>query len=188
MTHDPNFSSDEYDDGEEFSDSDITPVRGVPLDFDPPKHAGGRPKETPANRRASLFIHAQRARDRELLPHAVVAGWLESQSYPFITCPYCNKKCTEGCQVNIDHKIPQVIGGSSGLENLQLICSSCNRRKGCHTHKQLIHWAAKVLSRFQAEVDADLKEQAESRELFSFVGGEVLDRGASHDSGSLGQN
>lgn len=44
-------------------------------------------------------------------------------------CKYCDKKLTIH-NIACDHIIPMAKGGGSVMENLQLICGTCNRRKG----------------------------------------------------------
>ena len=39
-------------------------------------------------------------------------------------------KCGSKKNLEIDHVVPLARGGSNRLENLQLLCQSCNRRKG----------------------------------------------------------
>ena len=39
-------------------------------------------------------------------------------------------KCGSRENLEIDHVVPLARGGSNRLENLQLLCRSCNRRKG----------------------------------------------------------
>ena len=45
-------------------------------------------------------------------------------------CMYCGKEKHEANDLHLDHKIPVSLGGSNDLSNLQLLCGSCNSRKG----------------------------------------------------------
>jgi len=38
-------------------------------------------------------------------------------------------ECSSGFDLQYDHIIPVVMGGATSLENLQLLCGDCNRRK-----------------------------------------------------------
>ena len=53
--------------------------------------------------------------------------------------------CCKGClhffefrHLEVDHIVPKARGGSEHPDNLQLLCSSCNRRKGNSSHEELV--------------------------------------------------
>jgi len=48
----------------------------------------------------------------------------------FIRDNYCCVKCGSKKNLEIHHIVPHAMGGSSRLENLQLLCRSCNQMKG----------------------------------------------------------
>ena len=65
-------------------------------------------------------------------------------------CRYCKRKLTIKNMV-CDHVVPLVKGGGSDIDNLQLICKSCNTRKGPLDEKsfrRILKW----LSRNDEEV------------------------------------
>jgi 5-methylcytosine-specific restriction endonuclease McrA len=39
-------------------------------------------------------------------------------------------ECGSDFELQYDHVIPIALGGSTGVDNLQLLCADCNRRKG----------------------------------------------------------
>ena len=39
-------------------------------------------------------------------------------------------ECASDFDLQYDHLIPLALGGGSGVDNLQLLCADCNRRKG----------------------------------------------------------
>ena len=44
----------------------------------------------------------------------------------------------------VDHRVPRSRGGTDHLENLQLVCSSCNRIKGDRPHEYLVARLAEI--------------------------------------------
>lgn len=68
--------------------------------------------------------------------------WFENNqsNYGWYTCVRCKKKLRKE-DVDIDHIIPQSLGGKDDLNNLQPMCKTCNRSKkndvGLHTAKDL---------------------------------------------------
>ena len=58
-------------------------------------------------------------------------------------CKYCKSKEN----LTIDHKIPQILGGSDEKKNLQCLCMSCNTMKSGMSDKQvrsLFRWFLKI--------------------------------------------
>jgi hypothetical protein len=47
-----------------------------------------------------------------------------------IPCPMCGKETRSRKERDVDHIIPLSKGGAHSVENLQILCSSCNRKKG----------------------------------------------------------
>jgi 5-methylcytosine-specific restriction endonuclease McrA len=41
-------------------------------------------------------------------------------------------ECESGFDIQYDHVLPVALGGATTVENLQLLCADCNRRKGAH--------------------------------------------------------
>jgi 5-methylcytosine-specific restriction endonuclease McrA len=123
----------------------------------------GRPKVASASLRADAYLAQQRVTQwKPDFDRQELACWLETKGFPRVECVYCAAKTTTDKQVLIDHRIPKAFGGSTGLDNLQLLCQDCYRRKGMHSHKNLIQWAAKVYTRFQTEIVQDELERKES--------------------------
>ena len=44
----------------------------------------------------------------------------------------------------VDHRVPRSRGGTDHLDNLQLLCSSCNRIKGDRPHEYLLARLAEI--------------------------------------------
>lgn len=51
-------------------------------------------------------------------------------------CPIC-RITFKGKKYNVDHVVPLFRGGSNGIENIQLLCETCNKQKGA---KDPIHF------------------------------------------------
>jgi len=49
-------------------------------------------------------------------------------------CTYCG--CVLSGKFHIDHMIPVSRGGSNSIDNLQILCPTCNMRKGAKTHEE----------------------------------------------------
>ena len=56
-------------------------------------------------------------------------------------CSYCHS--FESLQV--DHKIPKILGGSHDIANLQWLCAECNRMKGGRTDEQFLDYISRIL-------------------------------------------
>lgn len=56
--------------------------------------------------------------------------WFENNdsNHGWYTCVRCGKKLRKG-DADIDHIIPQSLGGSDNINNLQCMCKHCNRSK-----------------------------------------------------------
>ena len=66
-------------------------------------------------------------------------------SYYCQACKYCNRQL-DVTNIVCDHIDPLSNGGGSVADNLQMICSSCNTRKGNLSdtdYRKLINWLAK---------------------------------------------
>jgi 5-methylcytosine-specific restriction endonuclease McrA len=67
-------------------------------------------------------------------------------------CKYCNKRLLVN-NIVCDHNIPLSLGGESTIKNLQIICRTCNTRKGPLTHEEYFH-----LIKWLNEQDEGLKK------------------------------
>ena len=59
------------------------------------------------------------------VPKSLRTNVFEKFNYRCVQCGATNKDC----MLEIDHIIPLNKGGGNGIENLQVLCSSCNRSK-----------------------------------------------------------
>ena len=79
-----------------------------------------------ADRTHRKLVHLKteaRPADRTYIP-------AHTRKLVFIRDKYRCVKCGSREKLEIHHIIPDAKGGSSRLENLQLLCQSCNRKKG----------------------------------------------------------
>jgi 5-methylcytosine-specific restriction endonuclease McrA len=58
-------------------------------------------------------------------------------------CTYCSCDIRKGF-MHVDHIYPIYLGGSNWPSNLQLLCPSCNMRKGIKTHEEFLSYLALV--------------------------------------------
>src|SRR3990167_318070 len=75
-------------------------------------------------------------------------------------CPYCGN---EDGPWEIDHILPQALGGTDDDSNKQVICMPCNRAKGVMTDQEYREWISKLVkfhnkneSSSVASTDADV--------------------------------
>ena len=56
-------------------------------------------------------------------------------------CAYCNQKISAQLgNFDVDHKTPLARQGRDSKQNLQALCSRCNREKGTRTHREYLHF------------------------------------------------
>lgn len=58
-------------------------------------------------------------------------------------CVYCSEPRPLN-QMEADHIVPVSRGGSSWIENIQLLCIHCNRSKNCKTHEEFLEYLAEA--------------------------------------------
>jgi 5-methylcytosine-specific restriction endonuclease McrA len=51
---------------------------------------------------------------------------------------YCCAKCKSGEKLTIDHILPKCEGGLNNIENLQILCKSCNNHKADNSPKVVL--------------------------------------------------
>lgn len=68
------------------------------------------------------------------------------------TCVYCNVDITQG--FHADHIHPLIRGGSNWIENIQLLCATCNISKGDKTHSEFLEYL-KVTASLRPRSSAD---------------------------------
>jgi len=64
---------------------------------------------------------------RKKINKDLISDLLEESSY---SCQVCGAKKDNGATLEIDHIIPLAKGGDNEYENLQVLCATCNRKKG----------------------------------------------------------
>ena len=52
-------------------------------------------------------------------------------------CEACRSHFPFGV-MQVGHRVPQAHGGGDEYDNLQMLCSGCNARKGTRTHEELL--------------------------------------------------
>lgn len=131
----------------------------------PPEHNTGRNLRTPEqkrldkNRRAIAYrmankekvrmwnrLRRHRERAAGTMPDRWDIGWLVCSQDA--KCVYC-KTPFHSAAYELDHKTPISRGGSNDLENIQLVCATCNMRKGAKTHQEfgLLIWTMEDLAK-----------------------------------------
>ena len=53
-----------------------------------------------------------------------------------LRCVYCGAGIEDGIVFNLDHLLPQELGGTNASDNLVTCCKSCNNSKGTKTIRQ----------------------------------------------------
>lgn len=69
---------------------------------------------------------------RKAIPKAVRRYLLEKSGS---ACANCGNVC---CSPHIDHKLPIALGGGDEIDNLQVLCASCNLHKGAKREIQRV--------------------------------------------------
>lgn len=78
----------------------------------------------------SLKSQRRRARIRELPNTLLPKDVLELLNIQDGRCADCSTPFSESCRYEIDHIVPVILGGGLTKENTQLLCRSCNAKKG----------------------------------------------------------
>jgi 5-methylcytosine-specific restriction endonuclease McrA len=77
-------------------------------------------------------LRMQRERSAGEMPHRHEVGRLMCMQDA--RCTYCRVLLSD--QFHIDHKTPISRGGSNDIGNLQILCPTCNMKKGAKTHDE----------------------------------------------------
>lgn len=63
--------------------------------------------------------------------------YFERYSPPYI-CKMCGKTFSEATRdCTVDHIIPQHLGGTNAMTNLQILCQSCNSKKNINAYSEI---------------------------------------------------
>lgn len=82
-------------------------------------------------------IAARRSHSSSLAMNSVIRGKLVTAQNG--ECQYCDSKIT-AANCDIDHICPLARGGADSEENLQALCSRCNKEKHSKTHDEYLEW------------------------------------------------
>lgn len=107
------------------------------------EHAVGRQTQMGRRRRnlAKKFVLEQRregrdtkyrlgARREDAVEEAAISEKTRAEVLQWGRCAMCGKRALEDdVRLQVDHRIPQSLGGTNDIENLQPLCEACNRGK-----------------------------------------------------------
>ena len=90
-------------------------------------------------------------------------------------CFYCGRKISSD-QINVDHMIPQDVGGPTIPNNLVPSCNKCNNTKSNMTLEQYLEYLAKKTAKERKEFSMHAQQEIEKMKFmkdFSFLNGWV---------------
>ena len=116
------------------------------------KWADANPEKMKASSRRWARVHPERAKAKGRNRRARIMGSEGKHSAADITwlyeqqggrCEACRKKFSPKGKgtFHVDHMLPLVLGGSNDRSNLQLLCPTCNKRKGSIPYEE---WCSKL--------------------------------------------
>lgn len=100
-------------------------------------------KEYRGKNKLKAQVHGCMARVKHYYPDLIstltkeqLTDWMMTANK---TCPYCGQDAG-----SIDHVIPLARGGKHELDNLEMICLTCNKAKMDMTKEEFLGWIRKV--------------------------------------------
>ena len=104
----------------------------------------------------SLILTTPETKSRRRFSDDLKRKLCQDQDY---RCMYCGRRRAL-TDLEVDHKIPVKRGGSDNLRNLQVLCPTCNKRKGNQTDREFRRRYKELLPKRQEPPEPAIRQDA----------------------------